>query len=299
MASTLSLLIANEYKSDLRSKAFWISTILFPVLMIGLGAFGAVLADDSETFREFSSTTTNMEGMSPKQLLGMVSGMFLVIFIMLYGVQIFNKVKVEKTNRIVEVLVSSVPGRTLMIAKVISVALIGLTQIIIWVALLLGAASVFLSVLATDIPFSLLFSGRVLGIILVGILFFCGGFLFYGSLLAACGAMTDRNNENQGYVSFITMVLMISMYVGMFSIDNAGSLFAQICFYVPFTSPAVGCVLSIGGSITWWETILSIVVLYGCAILATILAGKIYTSSVLLKGKKFNFNDIITFIKAK
>lgn len=299
MSSQLSLLVATEYRNDIKSKSFWIGTFLLPVIAVAFGFIVGYLMDSSDAMREMNSVTAPKNEMTAAQAIGMMTGVLLVIFIMIYGAQIFNKVKTEKTNRISEVLVSSIPGRTLMISKVISVALVGITQILIWGLLVVGLTGVIF--LIAPLPFNLssLISLHTLGLMAIGMLYFIGGFLFYGSLFAACGAITDRNNENQSYMTIITMILMMSMYVGMFATDNATSILARICFYLPFTSPSVGGVLGIAGEATWWQTALSLVLLFGGAFVMISLAGKIYTSALLLKGKKFSPRDIMVFLRSR
>lgn len=287
---------------DVKAKSFWISTLLVPLLIAGFGVFISFLGSESDAMVMFSKSTsvTPDKDISSMQVMGMLCGIFLSMFVMMYGAQIFNKVKSEKCNRIVEVLVSCVSGRTVMLAKVISVALVGLTQILLWVILIVGIIIVTCFIIPPgSIDFTVLLRTDVLCGMLVALLYFIGGFVFYGALFAAAGALTDRNNENQGYLSLLMLLLMASFYIGIFATDAEGSALAEICFYLPFTSPTVGAVQSIGGLVSWWQTLLSILTLYGCSIIAMSMAGKIYTSAVLLKGKKFTPKDIITFLKAK
>lgn len=300
--SKLSTMVSMEYRMDVKTKSFWISTLLVPLLIAGFGFFISFLGSESDAMVMFSkSTSPTPDGdISGIQVMGMMCGIFLTMFVMMYGAQIFNKVKSEKCNRIVEVLVSCVSGRTVMLAKVISVALVGLTQILMWTILIAGVIiAVLLFIPQGGIDLTLLLRGDVLCGMLIALLYFIGGFVFYGALFAAAGALTDRNNENQGYLSLLMMLLMSSFYIGIFATDAKGSALAEVCFYLPFTSSTVGAVQSIGGLTSWWQTLLSIVTLYGSSIAAMSMAGKIYTSAVLLKGKKFTPKDIITFIKAK
>ena len=296
--SGLSTMISMEYRMDIKTKSFWISTILFPLIILGFGAFIGYMTSESEAMQTVGKTTGPDKDLSGLQAFGMLAGIFLTMFVIMYGAQIFNKVKSEKCNRIVEVLISSQSGRSVMLAKVISVALTGLTQMLVWFVLIVGGVFVFLLFVPIDIPWSeILVPGIGIGIV-EAVLYFIGGFIFYGALFAAAGALTDRNNENQGYLSLLMMLLMASFYIGMFASDNQGVL-ASICFYLPFTSSTVGAVQSIGQIASWWQTILSLMVLYASAFITLSLAGKIYTSAVLLKGKKFSPKDILTFLKTK
>lgn len=295
----LKTIISKEYAMDIKSKSFWVSTFLVPLLLIGFGIFIGIMSEESEAMKEMSEATAPSQDLTGMQVLAMMMGIFLTFFIMIYGAQIFNKVKSEKTNRIVEIIVACVPGRTMMLAKVISVGLVGLTQLFIWGLLLFGLLFVVYIFLPVNIPFEELLDVRVLMTFIWGVLYFLGGYVFYGSLYAAVGALTDKNNENQGYVTLITFILMASFYIGIFSVDNLDSSLTIYCNYIPFTSPTIGAVSAISGGITWWEAMISLLILYVTAGIFLSLAGKIYTSALLLKGKKFSPKDIITFLKSK
>lgn len=298
--SKLALIVKSEYLTEIKSKSFWISTFLLPLAMVAFGAFIGYLAASSDGMDIFMSHTTPQNGddLTGAQALGMVIGVFLTLFIMIYGSSIFNKVKNEKTNRIAEVLISCVPGRTMMLAKVLSVGLVGLTQIFVWIAMIGAAVFFVIPLIISQIPVEKLLSLLMLKGVVTGLLYFAGGFFFYASLFAVAGAVTDRNNENQGYLSLLTLLLMASFYLGIYSVDSTGAL-ATVCFYLPFTSPTVGTVQVIGGIAPWWQGLISLIILYASAAFVLMLAGKIYTSSILLKGKKLSPKDLLVFIKAK
>ena len=299
--SQLGLIISNEYKTDVKAKSFWISTILVPVLMVAFGGLMGYLMTQSDSAMEVQNNLTpvSQEEMTPLKAIGLMMGVLLTLFIMMYGSMIFNKVKTEKTNRIVEILATCVPGRTMMLAKIIAVGLVGFTQLLLW-ALIIGVMVVgLLFVFPIEIPWDKVLSYDYVMAVVWSILFFAGGYIFFGSLYAAGGAMTDKNNENQEYIAVLTFVLMISFYVGEYAVDHGGTLFVRILSYIPLTSPTLGAVNAITQTAPLWESITSLLVLYVCAWFAMAFAGKIYTSSILLKGKRFTPRDIITFIKAK
>jgi len=298
--SKLATMVSMEYRMDIKTKSFWISTFLIPLVLVVFGIFIGYLTAESGAMQEVSRSSTPVsDDMTDSQAIGMISGIFLTMFVMMYGAQIFNKVKNEKCNRIVEVLISSMSGRDVMLSKVISVAMTGLTQILVWFALIAGILVGIYLFFPLDMDLSALWSAQALQGTLICLLYFIGGFVFYGALFAGVGALTDRNNENQGYLSLLMMMLMASFYIGIFSADAQGSALATVCFYLPFTSSTVGAVQSISGDAAWWQGIISLLVLYASALLSLIIAGKIYTSAVLLKGKKLTLRDLATFLKSK
>ncbi len=298
--SQLGLIIKNEYLTDVRNKSFWIGTILVPILFFAFSVFIGFMMQDSDTLQKMSNPTApDPDEMSGIQVLGMMTGIFLAMFLMIYGAQIFNKVKKEKCNRIMEVLATSVTGRTMMLGKILSVGLLGLTQMIIWVGLIVLGCVAVITVFHPDIPWDELMDTRVYCAIVWSVLFFVGGYIFYGSIYAACGAMTDKDNENQGYMTLITFLLLGSFYIGQFAVMHPENAFVIFCSFFPFTSPTIAAVNAISGSVPLWQTLLSLVSLYIFAALSVSFAGKIYTSSLLLKGKKFTPKDLILFMKMK
>lgn len=300
--SKLKLIIANEYLTDIRSKSFWIATFVVPFITILFGVFIGVLMGDSSSFMSLSrdlTPTPEEETMTGEKIIGMLVGIFLVFFIMMYGAQIFNKVKVEKCNRIVEVIATCVDGRTMMFAKIIAVGLIGLTQLFLWFGLVAIAAIGLITAFSVDFPWNLLIDGRVFNALIWSVLYFVGGYTFYGALFAAVGAMTDKNNENQEYVSVLTFILLGSFYIGEYAVDKGDSVLGIACSYIPFTASSVGAVNAITGVVPLWQSTLSVVVLFVFALLSLSFSGKLYTASLLLKGKRFTPRDIIVFLKAK
>lgn len=300
--SQLSLIIKNEYLTDVRSKSFWLSTLLVPLIMAGFGIFGGVMAAESDSMSsvmESMPTTPDAEMMTPQKMMGMLLGLFLTLFLMMYGAMIFNKVKAEKCNRIVEILATCVDGKTMMLAKIIAVGLTGITQLLLWGLIIGVIAFGLIIVLAPDMSMGFLSHSWIWISFLWAIAYFIGGYIFFGSLYAACGALTDKDNENQAYMTVLTFILLGSFYIGQFAVDHGDSTFAQICGYIPLTSPTIGCVNAVTGIAPLWQSSLSLIILYASAAFALAISGKIYSCSLLLKGKNFTPKDIVTFIKSK
>lgn len=299
--SQLALIIRNEYLTDIRSKSFWISTIVVPLLMVAFGGFAGYMMSQSETAMGMQESIigSSSEEMTPLKAIGLMMGMCLTIFIMMYGSQIFQKVKAEKTNRIVEILATCVPGRTMMLAKIIAVGLVGMTQLLLWGLIIFAIVSGLLVVFSVDIPWDEVLTYDYIMAIVWSVLYFLGGYIFFGSLFAAVGAMTDKNNENQEYVAVLTFILLISFYIGEYAIDHGSASFVRVLSYIPFTSPTIGAVNAITQTSPLWESVISVIILYISAWISMSMAGKIYTSSILLKGKKFSPKDIITFLRSK
>ena len=250
--SQLGLIIKNEFLTDVRGKSFWISTILVPIIIIAFGAVFGFLMKDADSFNNMASdlpTQPDPEEMTAAKAIGMLMGMSLTFFLMIYGAMIF-------------------------------VGIIG-----------------FYMVFQFAIPWEYLTDPRVYLCLLWMVLYFIGGYILFGSLYAACGAITDKDNENQAYMTVITFILLGAFYIGMYAVDNGNSALSTACNYIPFTSPTIGTINAISGVSPIWQTLISLVILYATAYMSVVFAGKLYRSSMLLKGKQFTPKDIITFIK--
>ena len=297
----LKLIVTTEYLTDIRSKSFWISTIVVPIVIVFFGGVIGVLMSQSDTFANTINelpTQPDATTMTAAKAVGMMAGIFLTFFLMIYGAMIFNKVKTEKCNRIMEIICTSVSGKTLMLGKILSVGLTGLTQLLIWGLLLFAGATFFFIIFGFDVPWEYLTAGKTYLAITWTILFFIGGYVLFGSLYAGCGAITDKDNENQAYMTVITFILLGAFYLGEFAVDNGDSTLAIVCSYIPFTSPTVGTVAAVSGIAPIWQTATSLAVLYISAFFCVVVAGKLYRSSMLLKGKQFSPKDLITFLRS-
>lgn len=302
----LKLIILNEYKTAVGNKSFWIMTFIFPVIMVAFGLIlGFLMADSSSTMSFFDSIndstglTPDEDNMTPAKAVAMMVGMILTMAMLICGSQIMQLVRQEKTNRIMEFLATCVTGRTMLTAKIISVALVTFTQVLLWGAFLLFFAVGFVYVFDIDIPWGVFMHPLFWKSMLWTVLYFIGGFMMFSSLFAACGALTDSNNENQQYLTILMMFVLASMYIGMYAVDHPTSVLAQICAYFPLTSPTVGAVNAITGEVPLWSSILSLIVLYACAYGSIVLGGKIYASSMLLKGSSLSPKAIAAFLKSK
>ncbi len=296
----LWIIVKHEYLTDIRAKSFWITTFVMPVLMVAFGGFIGYMAAESDTLLATSNPLASPDSeMTGWGVAGMMVGILMTMFIMIYGAQIFNKVKTEKCNRIMEVLATCVDGRTMMLAKIVSVALVGLTQMGLWALIIFAIVGVMMVMTGTPLPMELLTDPHLYASLLWGAGFFVGGYIFFGSMFAATGAMTDKNQENQEYMTVLTFILLGSFYIGQFSADNINSPMTEWCRYIPFTSATVGAIGAIGGEIPVWKSLLSLLSLYVFAGASLMFAGKLYRSVLLLKGKRLTPRDVITFLRTR
>ena len=224
-----------------------------------------------------------------------------------------NSVVQEKTNRIVEVIICSVKPFELMLGKIISIALVGLTQFLLWVffiAVLIFTGSNFIEVPATQPTLSSvdenamtqvlqgLMSVNFVEIISFFVLYFIGGYLLYASLFASIGAAVDNETDTQQFVLPITIPILFAMYAGIYSIENPDGPLAFWCSLVPFTSPIV-MMVRLPFGVALWEKLLSLAILVATFLLTTWMAAKIYRTGILMYGKKITWRELLKWIKYK
>ncbi len=260
--------------------------------------------------------------------LGFGFAIIIYMFIFIYSMQVMRGVIEEKTNRVVEVIISSVKPFQLMMGKILGIGLVGLTQFLIWV-IIAGAALVFIRTFVfTDIispenwDTNAMAEGLVqtnaetLGrtsvivdfiynqinwplMLMSFVFYFVGGFLLYSSIFAAIGSMVDSETDTQQLIFPVTMPLILSYVVASMLISNPASEIGTWFSIIPFTSPIVMMVKVSMGSIAIWQYILSIVLLFATFIGMTWLAAKIYRVGILMYGKKASFKEVLKWIKYK
>ena len=198
-------------------------------------------------------------------ILGMLLSFFIYTFVLSYGAMIMNSVVEEKTNRIVEVIVSSCRPMELMMGKIIGVGLVGLTQFVIW-AVLLGIGYLVLGIVAggamvatnpeaitagmnmpgnADMSSGLgdvmtaLASINWLSLLGNFVLYFIGGYLLYASLFAGFGSAVDQASDSSQFTLPIIIIMMVALYAGIACMENPSGPMAVWCSIIPFTSPVV------------------------------------------------------------
>jgi len=232
-------------------------------------------------------------------IIGMTTAIFIYFFLLVYGSQVMRGVTEEKNNRIVEVIISSVKPVQLMIGKIIGIALVGLTQFLIWMLLLFAIFS-----LLGKIPFSQIQEIVIslpINVAQTGfffLLYFLGGYLLYASLFAAAGAASDNETDTQQFMLPIILPLIFGLFAAIYSTAHPDSSVAFWCSQIPFTSPIVMMArLPLGVPV--WQLILSVTILIASFILMTYIAAKIYRIGILLYGKKLSYKEIWKWIKQK
>ncbi|MDQ3050732.1 MAG: ABC transporter permease [Bacteroidota bacterium] len=260
-------------------------------------------------------------------IVGMLGGVLIYMFIFLYGAQVMRGVIEEKTNRIVEIIISSVKPFQLMMGKIIGIALVGLTQFLLWIVLTFSIATVvsgfFIdsnqmreqminrqSPLGTPLPMeaedgssstsennemSEIFNSvnSINFPLLLGafLFYFLGGYLLYGALFAAIGAAVDGESDTQQFMLPITIPLILSFIVAQSILQNPESKVGFWFSMIPFTSPVV-MMVRIPFGVAPWELALSMFFLVAGFMITTWLAARIYRTGILMYGKKVSWKEL-------
>ena len=245
--------------------------------------------------------------------IGFLSGILIYMFIFMYGTMVMRGVIEEKTSRIVEVIISSVKPFQLMMGKILGVALVGLTQFVLWILLTIIISTVaelaFLdvNVMATEMNSSdqsvilaqvAEFTGGInlLQIFLAFIFYFLAGYLMYSALFAAVGSAVDEEADTQQFVLPITIPLILSFVLITPIMENPEGTLAFWMSMIPFTSPVI-MMVRLPFGVANWELALSIGILITSFIATTWLAGRIYRTGILIYGKKATYKEIWKWLK--
>jgi len=260
-------------------------------------------------------------------IIAFVAGVLMFMFIMLYGVQVMRGVIEEKTSRIIEIMISSVKPFQLMMGKIIGIAMVGLTQFLLWIILTFSISAVAVGVFVSkddakkmvnsssqvgaanpaaqnvqaaamsDSPFgnvqkSLenLDFGKIL---LVFTFYFLGGYLFYSALYAAIGSAVDSETETQQFMMPVMMPLLLGYALSLSVVTN--DPYGSVAFWlsmIPFTSP-IAMVVRLPYGVPGWELALSMGILIAGFIVTVWFAARIYRVGILMYGKKASFKEMV------
>lgn len=253
--------------------------------------------------------------------IGGAFGYMIMMFIVLYGNMVMRSVIEEKTNRIIEIIISSVKPFQLMMGKIIGTSLAGILQFTIWAIiglLLMFATSVFFGVnigptaqISPEMTQAVQqeFAGTAqmyikelwnlpIGTILISfIVYFTGGYFLYSSFYASIGAAVDNETDTQQFILPIIMPLVLAVYIGFFTVmnDPHGTI-ATLFSMFPLTSPIV-MLMRIPFGVPFWQIALSVIILFGTFLLVVWFAAKIYRVGILMYGKKPSWKELYRWLK--
>lgn len=231
-----------------------------------------------------------------------VMSVLLFMAILIYGVNVMSSVLEEKTNRILEVLASSLRPFEMMLGKVLGAGSVSLFQFLIWAAsarLLISQRGPLLRLAGADAEAASAFQMPAVPAttIAVFLAFFLGGFLLYSAMFAAVGAMSSTEQEARQAQQPVTFLLMIS-YLSIFGLTNdPNSGLSRTLSLIPFTSPIAMPVRFTAGDLAPTEVLLSLALLVGGIAAVTWVAARIYRVGILMTGKRPNLRELVRWVR--
>ena len=285
---------------------------------------------DIQTDFHVATVKRNAEGdeTSSNTYIAMTAGFiftFLIyMFVMSYGGMVMQSVMEEKTNRIVELMVSSVKPFQLMMGKIIGVALVGFVQLAIWGVMLsiilvvcgsvfgLSTAPAVPAVAGADAQMAAMAqqagSGEAaeimsalmglpyaeLGIMFV--LYFVGGYLLYASFFAAVGASINAQEDSSQFIMPVVLIMVFGLYAAMYSAENTNGPLAFWASIFPLTSPIV-MMVRIPFGVPWWEEVLSLGLLFATSMAFVWISARIYRVGILMYGKKPSLREMLKWVR--
>ncbi|MHA3788076.1 ABC transporter permease [Flavobacterium hauense] len=251
--------------------------------------------------------------------IGFAFGYLIMMFIIIYGNMVMRSVIEEKTNRIIEIIISSVKPFKLMMGKIIGTSMAGILQFLIWAILgtilMFVVAGVFnMKVGSGAVTPEMVEAGKnsmsemqvylneiwnlPLGMMATCFLvYFIGGFFLYSSIYASIGAAVDSETDSQQFLLPIILPLMLGVYVGFFTVinDPHGTV-ATVFSMIPLTSPIV-MMMRLPFGVPAWQIVLSVAILFVTFFLVVWFAAKIYRIGILMYGKKPTYKEIFKWLK--
>ncbi|MFN2437963.1 MAG: ABC transporter permease [Chitinophagaceae bacterium] len=260
--------------------------------------------------------------------IGYITGFLIYITLFIYGTMVMRGVMEEKTNRIAEVIISSVKPFQLMMGKILGIGAVGLTQFLIWIVLI----SVISGVLSSMIPPEVLDqvqqnNGQVPGssqqgseairnlaaaqnslssinwglVVFSFVFYFLGGYLFYAALFAAVGSAVNEDPQDAQSMTFpVIMPIILAIVIMINAINDPGGSLARWSSIIPFFSPIVMMAripFGVPDTVPYWELGLSMALLILGFLFTTWLSAKIYRTGILMYGKKPSWKEMAKWIR--
>jgi ABC-2 type transport system permease protein len=261
--------------------------------------------------------------------IALFAGIMIYFFIFMFGAQVLKGVMEEKSNRIVEVIISSVKPFQLMMGKIVGIAFVGLTQFLLWIILSGFIIGIFQYTYGGDVTSglqSMSQQGQMIpqngdaqipvasnkytmvaeiinsidlkAMVFSFIFYFLGGFLLYSSLFAAIGGAIDHEADSQQFMFPVSIPLIFSIIMSGLIINQPDGNLSFWLSMIPFTSP-VTMMIRIPFGVYPWEQWLSATLLVVGFILTTWLAGKIYRTGILMYGQKVTYATMWKWLRQR
>lgn len=212
--------------------------------------------------------------------------------VLMYANMIATEVAVEKSSRVMEILISSVSPIKQMFAKILGVGLLGLTQIIIAIAAGVLALQTNSEVLSFIKHFHI--SSMAASTIGYAIVFFLLGYFLYATLAALLGSLVSRVEDIQQMVLPMTFLVVIGFMVSMYGMNQPDAAFVTVASYIPFFTPMIMFMRYGLLGIPTWEVLVGIAIMIVSIIILAVMGARIYRGGVLMYGTSSSLKNIKT-----
>ena len=311
LKESVERLIQNKVRQELMYKA-GISAKVYEDTQVDV---------DSETITISETGDETNSSSAGAMILAGVMGLILYVTLLLYGSQVMNGVIEEKSNRIIEVIISSVKPYQLMLGKIIGVGLVGLTQFVLWIVLTIGLtqftgkfyaskakaavelnqgkASVDMDKAMQDSPMGevtkVLESTNIPLILLSFLFYFFVGYLLYSSLFAAIGSAVESPTEAQQFTFIVMIPIILSFLLAQYTMQDPDSTIAFWASMIPFTSP-INMMVRLPYGVPVWELAVSMALLVLGFLACSWLSARIYRVGILMYGKKVTWKELAKWL---
>ncbi len=269
---------------------------------LGIDAEKRALLASNRILIDFNNENDSKVNAQASNIIGLACGFLIYFIILIYGSQVMMGVMEEKTNRIAEIIVSSVKPFQMMLGKIIGIGMVALTQFLLWITFMFviynvttmsgGAANQIIGSVQTvftsiNLPFILFCFG----------FYFLGGFFFYSAIYGAIGSAINEDVREAQSLSFpVTLLVIISIVLMTSAVNDPTGSIATWASIIPFSSPIVMMAripYGVPGTVPYWQLALSMVSLVIGFILTTWFAARIYRTGILMYGKKPSWKELI------
>lgn len=213
--------------------------------------------------------------------------MLLMMMILYSGGMLIRSLVEEKSNRLIEILISSCTPDELLTGKILGLSALGFAQIFIWVLIgisVVGSSLIPVSAFENILP--------MLG-------YFILGFIFYTAVFVGIGSVVTTEQEAQQMTSYISMVLILPVVLAFSAIQNPGSILVKVLSYIPFTIPSIMMLRINISHVPMDEILITLIIMFLSIYITIVIASKIFRIGILSYGKRPSLKEIINWIKEK
>ncbi|MED3629443.1 ABC transporter permease [Bacillus subtilis] len=229
------------------------------------------------------------------QTVGLVYIMLFVIYfsVIMYASMIAMEVATEKSSRVMEILISSMPPIQQMFAKLLGIGLVGITQL----AIIIGAGSLSLklnqkSETASSVGGFLNLTDVSATTVIYAVIFFLLGYFLYATLAAFLGSVVSRIEDVQQTITPMTLLVVAGFMIAMFGLNAPDAGFITVTSFIPFFTPMI-MFLRVGMlDIPFWQAAVGIGITLLTIVILAVIGARIYKGGVLIYGNSSAFKAI-------